>query len=153
MKPGCSAQVKKKLVLLHLALHPFSHSNHAITHADLYNQQNISSTEVILLDSLGEALKLVDETVFFKEHTNTSVGSIDSERVIKLSFKLLQSPVPSLQLSAFQALLKVIPELVTQDKALIETENFDQDSLNLKKFEQVLAATQNIVNAMLLDFK
>lgn len=121
--------------------------------SDFYNQRDISSMQVIILNTLGESLKLVDEKIFFKQQSNATLGSIDIEKVIKLSFKLLQSPVPSLQLSAYQALKKVIPELVARDKAIIEIENFDSDKLNLKKFEPVLTATQNVVNAMLQDFK
>ncbi|XP_048513180.1 E3 ubiquitin-protein ligase listerin isoform X2 [Athalia rosae] len=121
--------------------------------SDLYNQHDISSTKIILLDNLGEALKLVDNEIFFKQQSSATLAPINSGQVIELSCKWLQSPVPSLQLSAYQALKKVIPELVSQDKTLIESENFNPNSLNIKKFEHILAATQSIVNAMLLDFK
>ncbi|XP_046741676.1 E3 ubiquitin-protein ligase listerin isoform X2 [Diprion similis] len=121
--------------------------------SDLYNQHDISSMQVILLNSLGEALKLVDEKIFFGQHTSAALESINSDKVIRLSFKLLQSPVPSLQLSAYQVFKKIIPELVMRDKSLIESENFDPNSLNFKKFENILTSTQYIVNTMLLEFK
>ncbi|XP_046596991.1 E3 ubiquitin-protein ligase listerin isoform X1 [Neodiprion lecontei] len=121
--------------------------------SDLYNQHDVSSMQLVLLNNLGEALKLVDEKIFFGQHTSAAFESINSEKVIKLSFNLLQSPVPSLQLSAYQVFKKIIPELVARDKNLIESESFDLNLLNFKKFENVLASTQYIVNAMLLDFK
>ncbi|EZA47447.1 E3 ubiquitin-protein ligase listerin [Ooceraea biroi] len=58
-----------------------------------------------------------------------------------------------IQLGAYHALKRMIPEFVRHDKVLVEFENFELSSLNIKKLEEVLLKTQNIVNTMLMDFK
>lgn len=103
---------------------------------------------VVLLDYLGKAIKILDGNIIFKNQSNVSLMTI-----VKLTSKLLQSSVPSIQLGAYHILKHTIPVLVQQDKTTVELENFDINTLNIKKMEDVLQNTQNIVNTILMDFK
>ncbi|XP_024938302.1 uncharacterized protein LOC107265048 isoform X2 [Cephus cinctus] len=122
-------------------------------YADLSNKKDLSFTFVIPLDYLGEAMRNIDSGIFSRKLNSTQVQSITSDQILKLSLKLLQSPVPNLQLSAYHASKHIIPEFVERDKVIIEADNFNPDTLNIKKFEGVLLSMQNIVNTMLMDFK
>ena len=103
---------------------------------------------VVLLDYLGKAIKILNGNVILKNESNVSLTSI-----VKLTSKLLQSPVPSIQLGAYHILKHTVPVLVQQDKTTVELENFDVNTLNIKKMEDVLQNMQNIVNTILMDFK
>jgi hypothetical protein len=73
--------------------------------------------------------------------------------MIQMLLKLLYSPVQNLQIGTYIVLNNIIDILVERDKILIETENFDSQSLNICKFKQVFKTTQTIVSAMLIEFK
>ncbi|XP_012139948.1 E3 ubiquitin-protein ligase listerin [Megachile rotundata] len=118
-----------------------------IHYTDLYNEKTVLK-HVVLLDQLGRAVKMLNGDVIFKNQSSISLK--DS---VKLSLKLIQSPVASIQLGAYHVLKHAVPELVRQDKVIVETENFDPHTLNIRKMEDVLQSTQNIVNTILMDFK
>ncbi|KAL6254811.1 hypothetical protein P5V15_014145 [Pogonomyrmex californicus] len=120
-------------------------------YADLCNQNTHSIKSIIPLNYLGEAICIFDSNILFRH--DESIKSIDFNEMLKLSLKLLQSPVPIIQLDAYYALKYMIPELVQRDKVLIESDNFESSSFSIRKFEQVLSNTQNIINTMLMDFK
>ncbi|XP_043579866.1 E3 ubiquitin-protein ligase listerin [Bombus pyrosoma] len=115
-------------------------------YADSYNEKTTALKPVLLLDHLGKAIKMVDGNVIFKSY-------IPLTTTVELALKLLQSPIASIQLGAYHILKHAVPELVQQDKDTAELENFDINSLNIKKMEKVLQNTQNIVNIILMDFK
>lgn len=116
--------------------------------AGLYNEKTTGLKPVILLDYLGKAIKMLNGNVIFKSASNISLTT-----TVKLALNLLQSPVASIQLGAYHVLKHAVPELVQQDKATVELENFDVNTLNIKKMENILQNTQNIVNTILMDFK
>lgn len=115
--------------------------------AGLYNEKTTGLKPVILLDYLGKAIKMLNGNVIFKSASNISLTT-----TVKLALNLLQSPVASIQLGAYHVLKHAVPELVQQDKATVELENFDVNTLNIKKMENILQNTQNIVNTILMDF-
>ncbi|XP_076766423.1 E3 ubiquitin-protein ligase listerin [Xylocopa sonorina] len=117
-------------------------------YADSYNERTIALKPIVLLDYLGKAVKVLNGNVIFGNQSQISL-----ETSINLALKLLQSPVASIQLSAYHVLKHAVSELVQQDKATVELENFDSNTLNIKKMEDVLQNTQNIVNTILMDFK
>ncbi|CAK9795315.1 E3 ubiquitin-protein ligase listerin [Anthophora quadrimaculata] len=117
-------------------------------HADSYNEKTTALKPVTLLEYLGKAVKMLDGNIIFANQSNPSL--ITS---VNLSLKLLQSPVASIQLGAYHVLKHAVPPLVQQDKATVESEDCDLSSLNIKKIEDVLQNTQNIVNTILIDFK
>lgn len=123
-----------------------------IFYADLCNQDTDTIKSVIPLNYLGEAICTFDNSILLKKY-DEQTETIDFNKMLKLSLKLLQSPVPSIQLGAYYALKYMVPEFVQHDKALVESDNFESSSLNIRKFEEVLSNTQNIVNTMLMEFK
>lgn len=123
-----------------------------IFYADLCNQNTNVIKSIIPLNYLGEAICTFDSSILLTKNFE-QIETIDFNEILKSSLKLLQSPVPSIQLSAYYVLKYTIPQLVQHDKTLVESDNFDPSSLNIKKFEEVLSNTQNIVNTMLMEFK
>lgn len=123
-----------------------------IFYADLCDQNTDVIRSIIPLNYLGEAICTFDSGILFKKY-DEQAETIDFNKMLKLSLKLLQSPVPSIQLGAYYALKYVVPELVQHDKVLVESDSFEPSSLNIRKFEEVLSNTQNIVNTMLMEFK
>jgi len=122
-----------------------------IFYANLCNQNTDVIKSIIPLNYLGEAICTFDNSILFKNDEQTEM--IDFNKMLKLSLKFLQSPVPNIQLGAYYTLKYMIPELVQHDKILVESDNFEPSSLNIKKFEEILSNTQNIVNTMLMEFK
>ncbi|CAL1683944.1 unnamed protein product [Lasius platythorax] len=119
---------------------------------DLYNQDTVTLKSTVLLDCLGKSISILDKNILFKKydkHTET----INFNEMLKLSLKLLQSPIPSIQLGAYHALKQMVSELVQCDKVLIESDNFEPNNFNIMKFKAILLSTQNIVNTMLMEFK
>lgn len=114
--------------------------------SDSYNEKTTALKPVLLLDHLGKAIKMVNGNVIFKSY-------IPLTTTVELALKLLQSPIASIQLGAYHILKHAVPVLVQQDKDTAELENFNVNSLNIKKMEKVLQNTQNIVNIILMDFK
>ena len=112
----------------------------------MYSEKATTLEVVILLDHLGKAMRMVDGNIIFKNHVFLS-------RAVELALKLLQSPVSSVQLGAYHILKHAIPKLVEQDKNTIELKNFDMNTLNIKKLEEILQSTQSIMNAILMEFK
>lgn len=123
-----------------------------IFYADLCNQNTDVIKSIISLNYLGEAICTFDSSILLTKNFER-IETIDFNEILKQSLKLLQSPVPSIQLSAYYVLKYTVPELVRHDKDLVESDNFDPNSLNIRKFEEVLLNTQNIVNTMLMEFK
>ncbi|XP_036139185.1 uncharacterized protein LOC105831366 isoform X2 [Monomorium pharaonis] len=123
-----------------------------IFYADLCNQNTDPLKSVILLNYLGEAICAFESNILFKKY-DEQIETIDFNEMLKLSLKLLRSPVPNIQLGAYYTLKYMVPELVQHDKVLAESDNFKPSSLNVIKFEEVLSNTQNIVNTMLMEFK
>jgi len=123
-----------------------------IFYADLCNQSTDIITSIIPLNYLGEAICAFDSSILFKNYYEQT-ETIDFNKMLMLSLKLLQSPVPSIQLGAYYALKYMVPELVQQDKVLVESDNFEANNLNIKKFEEVLSNIQSIINTMLMEFK
>ncbi|KAG7213022.1 hypothetical protein KM043_002357 [Ampulex compressa] len=124
-------------------------------YADLLNNEATALQQVIVLDYMGSALNLIYGKIVFEEqflHT-LEKSTVNLKDLIKLALRLLQSSSTSIQLGAYHALKHIVPELVERDKALIESENFDTNNLNIRKLEEVLKNTQNIVNTILSDFK
>lgn len=113
---------------------------------DSYNEKTTALKSVILLDHLGKTIKIVDGNIIFKNHISLTT-------TVELALKLLQSPVASIQLSAYHILKHAVLKLVQLDQATIELENFEVNTLNIKKVEEVLQNTQSIVNTILMDFK
>ena len=118
--------------------------------ADFYNQKEIPLVTNILLDTLGQALQLIDKNIFFKQ---THVQSVKCAELINISLKLLQSPILSLQLSAYHALQHVIEEIVKEDRTKIQKENFEVKSLNIYKFENILTHFREQMDVVLGDLK
>ncbi|XP_014468985.1 PREDICTED: E3 ubiquitin-protein ligase listerin [Dinoponera quadriceps] len=121
--------------------------------ADRRNEDTPVIKSTIVLDYLGRAVSLLDKNVLFKRHDGEATQTIDFDETLELSLKLLRSPVPSIQLGAYHMLKHMVSELVQQDKVLVESENFEPSGLNIRRLEEVLLSTQNIVNAMLIEFK
>ncbi|XP_043265520.1 E3 ubiquitin-protein ligase listerin [Colletes gigas] len=123
-------------------------------YANSYNEKTTGLKPVVVLDHLGKAVKISDGNILFENQSNVSPEvPVDLNQTVQLSLKLFQSPVVSIQLGAYHLLKHAVPVLVKQDKATVELENFDANNLNIKKVEDVLQSTQNIVNAILMDFK
>ncbi|KAG5320372.1 LTN1 ligase, partial [Pseudoatta argentina] len=123
-----------------------------IFYADLCNQSTDIIKSIIPLNYLGEAICAFDSSILFKNY-DEQTETIDFNKMLMLSLKLLQSPVPSIQLGAYYTLKYMVPELVQHDKILVESDNFEASSLNIKKFEEVLLNIQTIINTMLMEFK
>ncbi|XP_034174521.2 E3 ubiquitin-protein ligase listerin [Osmia lignaria lignaria] len=117
-----------------------------IPYTDLYNEKAVLK-QVVLLDYLGKAVKMLNGDIIFIDQ------SLSLTDTVQLSLQLLQSPVASIQLGAYHVLKHAVPELVRLDKVFVESENFDVNNLNIRKMEDVLQNTQNIVNTILMDFK
>lgn len=110
----------------------------------------------VLLNSLGNAVKLLNGTIFCnekKEDIESRLSTLTFDTVISSSLGLLTSSDPNQQLGAFYMLRHIVPNLIESDKILILDDNFDPKSLNLVKFETFLANVQNIVKTMLMDYK
>lgn len=123
-------------------------------YADSYNKRTTTLKPVIVLDYLGKAVKMSNGNILFKNQSSVSLGEpIDLSCAVELSLKLFQSPVTSIQLGAYHLLKHAVPVLVEQDKATLELENFDVNTLNIKKMKNVLQNTEIIVNTILMDFK
>lgn len=121
--------------------------------AEIYEKSTSSPTTLVLLDTIGTAIKLVDREIFCQKQEESRINPLTPNEVILSSLKLMISPVPSLQLGGYYMLDHLIPELIEQDKAAILDDNFDPKSLNIAKFEEILSSVQNIVKSMLMDFK
>ncbi|XP_076673514.1 E3 ubiquitin-protein ligase listerin [Andrena cerasifolii] len=123
-------------------------------YADMYNDKKTALKPVVVLDYLGKAVKMLNGSVLFQNPSHVSpTVVVDLNYTVQLSLKLLQSPVASIQLGAYHLLRHAVPVLVHQDKTTVELENYDLNTLNIKKIEDVLQHTQNIVNTILMDFK
>ncbi|KAK2580762.1 hypothetical protein KPH14_011385 [Odynerus spinipes] len=121
-------------------------------HAESYNENMGVLKPIIALDYLGRTISLLYTKGLFKnEDESIDINNLDE--TIKLCLKLLQSPVPSIQLAAYHCLKHVISELVEQDKTSMETECFHPLVLNIRHFESALLNLQYIINTMLTDFK
>lgn len=152
--PGCFTQV----CLFQKNMTPnfaFCFSNLLKIHfTDSYNKRTTTLKPVIVLDYLGKAVKMSNGNILFKNQSSVSLGEpIDLSCAVELSLKLFQSPVTSIQLGAYHLLKHAVPVLVEQDKATLELENFDVNTLNIKKMKNVLQNTEIIVNTILMDFK
>lgn len=121
-------------------------------HAESYNEKMGILKPIIGLDYLGRIINLLYAKVLFKNESE-SVDNNHLDETIKLCIKLMQSPVPSIQLASYHCLKHVICELVEQDKVAMETECFHPLNLNIRHFESALLNLQYIVNTMLTDFK
>lgn len=120
----------------------------------MYNDKKTTLKPVVVLDYLGKAVKMLNGSVLFKNQSRVSpTVVVDLNYTVQLSLKLLQSPIASIQLGAYHLLRHAVPVLVHQDKTTVELENYDLNTLNIKKIEDVLQHTQNIVNTILMDFK
>ncbi|XP_076655771.1 E3 ubiquitin-protein ligase listerin [Halictus rubicundus] len=125
-----------------------------MSYADWHNERPTDFRRVVVLDRIGKAVKMLDGNVLLKNQAITSpTVAVDLKETVELCLKLLQSPVPSIQLGAYHLLKHTVSKLVEQDKVTVELENFDVQNLNIKKMEEVLQNTQNIVNTILMDFK
>lgn len=122
-------------------------------YADLYNKKNDYLEPIVMLNHLGNAIKLLDGNLFFKKYNGNSSLEVTSNKLIKFSFKLALSSVPSLQLSSYFMLNRMIPKLVKLDENSMDKDNCDPKTLIVSKFEDSLKNTQNIVDAMLSGFK
>lgn len=118
--------------------------------ADSHNEDTATIKSTVPLDYLGRAISVLDRNILFKKCDGKAVNL---DEMLELSLKLFQSPVPSIQLGAYHMLKHMVPELVQQDKVLVESENFEPIGLNIKRLEAVLLSTQSIVNTMLIEFK
>ena len=117
------------------------------------NEEN-SPTVLVLLNTFGTAIKLLDGGIFCQKlEYEFRINSLTSTEVIISSLKLLTSSIPNLQLGGYHMLNHLVPELIEHGKTSILAENFDPKSLNLAKFEEILSTVQNIVKTMLMDFK
>lgn len=119
---------------------------------DLHDEDTATIKSTVPLDYLGRAVSILDRNILFKKH-DEDAQTVNFDEMLELSLKLLQSPVPSIQLSAYHMLKHMVTELVQQDKVLVESESFEPSGLNIRRLETVLLSTQNIVNTMLIEFK
>ncbi|XP_031845099.2 E3 ubiquitin-protein ligase listerin [Nomia melanderi] len=123
-------------------------------YADWYNERTSSVKPIVVLDHIGKAVKVLNGDVLFRNQLNISpTVVINLNDTVQLSLKLLQSPLTSIQLGAYHLLKQTVPDLVIRDRVTVEIENFDVNNLNIKKMEDILQNTQNIVNTILMDFK
>ncbi|KZC08965.1 E3 ubiquitin-protein ligase listerin [Dufourea novaeangliae] len=124
-------------------------------YADWHNERTNALKAIVVLDHVGNAVKLLNGNVLFKTqlYIVDSAVAVDLNSAVGLSLRLLLSPVASIQLGAYHLLKHTVPELVDKDKATVEMENFDVNTLNIKQMEDRLQNTQNIVNTILMDFK
>lgn len=112
------------------------------------------SSNLVLLNCLGKAVKLLNGKLFCeKQEDESRLKSLTPDEVITSSLKLLTSQNPNLQLGGYYMLKHVVPKLIESDKLSILDDNFDPKSLNLTKFEDLVSNIQNIVKTMLMDFK
>ncbi|EFN85458.1 E3 ubiquitin-protein ligase listerin [Harpegnathos saltator] len=126
--------------------------------ADLHHEDTVSIKSTVLLDYLGRALSMFDSAILFKKRDilckkYDQDASVNLDEMLELSLKLLQAPMPSIQLGAYHMLTHIVLDLVEQDKVLVESENFDPSGLSIRRLEAVLLSIQNIVNTMLIEFK
>lgn len=119
---------------------------------NLYNKDTVTLKYIIPLDCLGKSISILDKNILFKKY-NKSSETINFDETLKLCLKLLQSPILNIQLSAYHVLKHMVSELVQRDKVLIESDNFEPNNFNIKRFITVLLSTQNIVNTILMEFK
>lgn len=119
---------------------------------NLHNEDTATIKSTVLLDYLGRAISIFDKNILLKK-CDVNARTVNIDEMLELSLRLLQSPVPSIQLGAYHVLKHMVTELVQQDKVLIESENFEPSGLNIRRLEAVLLSTQNIVNTMLIEFK
>ncbi|XP_011257020.1 uncharacterized protein LOC105251738 [Camponotus floridanus] len=119
---------------------------------NLYNKDTVTLKYIIPLDCLGKSISILDKNILFKKYDKPS-ETINFNEMLKLCLKLLHSPILNIQLSAYHALKHMVSELVQCDKVLIESDNFEPNNFNIKRFIAVLSSTQNIVNTMLMEFK
>lgn len=119
---------------------------------NLYNQDTVTLKSIIPLDYLGKSISILDKNILYKKYDKHG-ETINFNELLKLSLKLLQSPIPNIQLGAYHALKHMVSELVQCDKVLIESDNFESNNFNIIKFKAVLLSTQNIVNTILMEFK
>ncbi|XP_076246293.1 E3 ubiquitin-protein ligase listerin [Calliopsis andreniformis] len=123
-------------------------------YADFYSRETVVLKPIIALDCLGKSVQMFSRHVLFKNQLNvSSTVLVDLHHTVKLSLKLLQSSISSIQLGSYYLLKHGVPELVQEDQTNVELENFDLNTLNIKKIEEVLQNMQNIVNTILMDFK
>ncbi|KAF7990662.1 hypothetical protein HCN44_000467 [Aphidius gifuensis] len=122
-------------------------------YADLYNKKNDYLMPIVMLNYLGNAVKLLNGNLFFKTDSGNTSPEVTSNELIKFSFKLSSSSVPSLQLSSYFMLNRMIPKLVELDKNSMDKDNFDSKTLIISNFKDSLKSTQNIVDAMLSGLK
>lgn len=119
--------------------------------ADSYKEETTALKPIVLLDHLGKAVKILNGNTLFKSLTSLNILRTSS---LTLLLKSLQSPIASIQLGAYHVLKHALPGLVEEDNAVVAgVENPDLNKLNIKKMEDILQNTQNIVNTILMDFK
>ncbi|XP_033336767.2 E3 ubiquitin-protein ligase listerin [Megalopta genalis] len=125
-----------------------------MSYAEWHNERKTDLRCVVVLDRIGKAVTALNGNVLLKNQAITSPAiAVDLKKTVQLCLKLLQSPITSIQLGAYHLLKHTVSELVEQDKVTVELENFDVNNLNIKKMEEVLRNTQNIVNTILMEFK
>ncbi|XP_076296975.1 E3 ubiquitin-protein ligase listerin [Lasioglossum baleicum] len=125
-----------------------------MSYADCHNERPTDLRRVVVLDRIGRTVKMLNGDVLLKNQANTSpIVAVNLTQTVDLCLKLLQSPVPSIQLGAYHLLKHTVSKLVQEDKLTVELENFSVESLNIKNMENTLQNTQNIVNTVLMDFK
>ncbi|XP_043478240.1 E3 ubiquitin-protein ligase listerin [Leptopilina heterotoma] len=134
----------------------FSKTKEDLTEQKKSSKDTEGTSNPVLLNSLGNAVKLLDGTIFCnreKEEIESRLNTLRVDEVISSSLSLLTSSNPNLQLGAYYMLRHIVPILIESDKILILDDNFDPKSLNLVKFEHFLSDVQNIVKTMLMDYK
>ncbi|XP_078036315.1 E3 ubiquitin-protein ligase listerin isoform X2 [Augochlora pura] len=125
-----------------------------MSYAEWHNEERTDLRCVVVLDGIGKAVTVLNGDILFKNQAITSPAvAVNLEKTVQLCLKLLQSPIMSIQLGAYHLLKHTVSELVEQDKLTVELENYDVNNLNIKKMEEVLKNTQNIVNTILMEFK
>ena len=97
---------------------------------------------------MGKSLQEFFEPVIKKDK---STFKAPEDKITTLLLNLIHSPVLNLQMGAYILLSDIANIFVDRDKAIVD--DLENQLLNICTFEDILKTSQNIVNALLMDFK
>lgn len=124
------------------------------TISGLVETQPPSLFDLPLLESLGEAILLIDSKYFFVSETKNNSNALDG--LVQNCCHVIHSSVIPLQLTAFHIFTRLVPGLIELDTpAAFAASAVDKEGegLSLNKLQKTLVDTQTVVDTMLLGIR
>ncbi|XP_046392892.1 E3 ubiquitin-protein ligase listerin [Ischnura elegans] len=140
--------------------HPLIRMFSLMTDCKMQRNTSWGHLENLLFEDIVSALRVIPANCLSKCPFPCLVNYENENRVSFLASDLvatLRSPVIPLQTAAYLLILKLVPDLVEEDKKILSTEGSDSEKvwekLSCHLLEDQLSEAQSVVDTMLMDFR